>query len=351
MKGERLYKALGDIDDSVLAEYEDSFRRKKIKRIYKICAIAASLCIVFSGTAMALVNSRYFKAKMPESNDASASQQESNTEIALHSEETNEDIAIIKKWSELTNAEKYSEAKYNNIQYCSYGNQVDNKYIGENLGSVKLSATDYTTDKAYTSTAVIYRIKDIADKCAIALKFDDDDRFYAYTNSEYLPDTLQGLIDDLNLKSTINFGYSYIWYENGNNEYKIDDIDDSKVWDVLLKEASAKCTTFDNEKQDRSVCDSLDITISLPSLGYDNRAFTFFADGYVTTNILDTGKTFFIGKKATNQLFNYIKNNGTEITTAVATTSSGVTSSANSGSSSSYSGSASVKTAPAHLPD
>ena len=49
-----------------------------------------------------------------------------------------------------------------------------------------------------------------------------------------------------------------------------------------------------------------DSSISLSLLGYENISISVTRDGYITTNILDTGKAFYIGKNAAENFLSYL---------------------------------------------
>ena len=53
----------------------------------------------------------------------------------------------------------------------------------------------------------------------------------------------------------------------------------------------------------------MNVSVNVPMLGYENINLGFTEDGYIITNILDTGKAFFIGKDKTEVFKNYVINN------------------------------------------
>ena len=50
----------------------------------------------------------------------------------------------------------------------------------------------------------------------------------------------------------------------------------------------------------------MEISVDIPILGYRNISCSLTEEGYLVTNILDTGKAFFIGKEKVQEFVNYI---------------------------------------------
>ena len=67
----------------------------------------------------------------------------------------------------------------------------------------------------------------------------------------------------------------------------------------------------------------ISVSINIELLGYENISLTVTEDGYLTTNILDTGKAFFIGKEKAEEFYGYVRENceGTEKITYIVNSS------------------------------
>ena len=50
----------------------------------------------------------------------------------------------------------------------------------------------------------------------------------------------------------------------------------------------------------------MNISINFELLGYKNISIGITEDGYITTNILDTGKAFFIGPEKATEFMDYV---------------------------------------------
>ena len=68
-------------------------------------------------------------------------------------------------------------------------------------------------------------------------------------------------------------------------------------------------TTLENVYDDREMYVShMGISVDIPLLGYENISLSVTEEGYLTTNILDTGKAFYIGKDKVNAFVDYVLN-------------------------------------------
>lgn len=226
--------------------------------------------------------------------------------------EVESDLATVPKWEDLTICQQFSTVEYNGQNYdCKYG-EVPTDMIGESLGDATLSGYDVYSENTYTKNASLYSIKTISQECAIALQFEGTTEYYAYINAYYRPETLGDFIDDLNLKETVSFGS--IWYDDTytdeEGKYHFDniefpDVDDEAIWTMLFSNTSVENIHTDN----LNYTTIMSISVDIPILGYKNISCSVTEEGYLVTNILDTGKTFNIGKEKVQEFVDYILNN------------------------------------------
>jgi hypothetical protein len=80
--------------------------------------------------------------------------------------------------------------------------------------------------------------------------------------------------------------------------------DTSVIWDMLLSNPN-----LPNEGNAKYREELIDISVNLNILGIKNKSFAFNSDGYIQTNILESGKTFFIGKDKVNMFIEYVTQN------------------------------------------
>ncbi len=215
----------------------------------------------------------------------------------------------MKTWDEKTISEKFWIFNYNSMTYSSRVTKIDDEKVGEAIADVTLNGIDEINDISYTSNGIMYSINGISEKCAVAINFAEDKNYYVYVNSYYKPETLSEFMAALNLKENASFGAVY--FTRINKDKTVDTLEftgleEDYVWSVLLNNSSSKNV----ENYDRMQFGvAMTVSVDVPILGYKNISLGFTEDGYITTNILDTGKAFFIGEDKTEVFKNYVIDN------------------------------------------
>ena len=210
------------------------------------------------------------------------------------------------KWGQLGISEQYPQVLVGGVPYTSRAHKISIEQIGTHLYDVEMTQTD-ENEKLHTINAEIYEIKSISTNCAVAIHYEDYDGFYVFVNPVYQPGTLGDLIESLNLKETMTIGNVYYsGYRNGEYvqvEYSLDNISEI-VWELLLSDPTVPST------QEREYGEEwLAVSISLSDFGYENIALSITRDGYLQTNVLETGKIFYIGEEKTKAFAEYIYRN------------------------------------------
>lgn len=214
------------------------------------------------------------------------------------------DIAYIKKWNEKEIYEQFSFYK----DYTSTSQAIGTDDIGKYIEETKLQGYDeYNPKTSHGTFAEVYEIKNINKECAVALKFPGFNDFYVYINHMYRPENLGQFINDLNLMENISFGTIYHDYFEGNNNrsFEFYGITKEDVWNYLFKDnLDAKNVHSDINWYVPAMSISTNVNI----LGLNNISLAVTEDGYLTTNILATGKTFYIGEEKVNTFMEFVKN-------------------------------------------
>lgn len=219
---------------------------------------------------------------------------------------TNSMEAIVPKWEEKNITEKFYSVEVQEVLYNARPKKIDESLIGESLGKEELESQDTYTEEIYKINANIYELKGYPIKCAVALKFEDDNDYYTYINAYYRPRTLREFLDDLNLKETLEFGS--VWYEDKDNNYELiefPDVEDDVIWNMLFDDETLKNVHIDGEYHDTI----MGISVNIPIFGYENISVSVSNDGYLTTNIFETGKTFYIGEEKVQKFASYVLEN------------------------------------------
>lgn len=223
------------------------------------------------------------------------------------------------KWDEMSISQQYTEVEYNNGKYMSKSIKIPSEKILKNISNNSVIigySMDYNTSKK-SKNAKIYSIKGISEECAIAVKFDEDNSYYVYVNYLYRPNTLGELVKDLNLKENTFFGTIYYTYMDQTTqkvtEVEFYDVDNKVIWSKLFNDLNLEniYSDVDSGKYvSERLVQRIDIKVNIPLLGYDKLCNISLTDkGYLLTNILETGKGFFIGKEKIQEFLDYVIDN------------------------------------------
>lgn len=221
-------------------------------------------------------------------------------------------IEVIPKWGELTIAQQFSLVENNGKKYDVRNTKVLQERIGNKIGEVVVKGYDTYTKATYTHNAELYKMKNFPEECVIAVKYENTNEYYVAINAYYKPATLKDFMEDLNLREIVSFGT--IFYDDynidkdGNVKYEsieFPNVDDNIIWKMLFDDV-----TVENVYDDRELyAATMDISVNIPLLGYENIGVSVNEYGYLITNILETGKAFYIGEEKVQKFVNYIIEN------------------------------------------
>ena len=308
-KANRLLSAMEGIRDEYIceaaapAESAGAGRPPKRNRWIRWSALAACLC------AAALGGAALYR---------SASSPRWPVKEIPASQSSGENAAPLPRWEERGISEQYSSLPYGGEEYGGTAARLEEGQTDGLLGSAVLSGQDYYTDEIHTAQGGVYRIRGIAAACAVAVRFEGDEEgemegtedggYYVYRNSAYRPETLGQLIHDLNLRETLSFGPAWYNAEKADGSWAqiaFPDLPDEEVWERLLSDPALPNVWSDQTP----FINAMSISVNIPLLGYENISLGVTADGYLTTNILDTGKAFCIGEEAARSFIDYVLEN------------------------------------------
>ncbi len=313
-----LLKAIGDIDDKYLndeiAKEEKNRDVPQIKvnvmKRFKIKYVLASVCVIIIAvigiSKMNLFNSSKeigdYKWKVKE---------------VYLDENSEEELAIAKRWDELTITEKFYSVEYLNSTYdTSRHTKIPSEMIGKKLGTATLTGYDENEEINHTINATIFEVNKFPKECVIAVQFEGQSDYYVYINTYYKPKTLRDFMEDLNLKDIVTFGtvyYNY-WDEKSEKNFNIEfyDVDDEIILKKLFDNLDLENVYSDNDiakYTSEKFAQSIGISVDIPVLGYNNRSVSLTDKGYLITNIFETGKAFYIGEEKVQEFIEYVINN------------------------------------------
>ncbi len=304
MKEERIFLALGEADEELLLQCEAAIKTWPLqkKRRWALAGITACLLLAI-GAGVTLQQLFSSKGEYPV--------KYLSTEGNVNS---SEEITVVIPWEELTLPEQYTELELNGLQYSTAQTAYDGA-LGDLLGTAKIVGMD---DKGtlQTTEGTVYRLQDMTPEAAVLVEFEKEPGiFYVYGNSLYYPDTLGEFLVGLNLKENLHFNDTIYWKNYTRPDGKeatveFSGADSEMLWELLFSKTEAvieKQYDYDPAfMEDRRV---LDFSVNVPVLGSYNISIAITENGYLTTNILSTGKAFYIGKDRVQTVLDYVTEN------------------------------------------
>ncbi|MBQ6824767.1 MAG: hypothetical protein IJP27_08945 [Clostridia bacterium] len=200
-------------------------------------------------------------------------------------------------WEELPLQAQYFEIPYQGVRYSSRTVSVAAELCEEQLDSFAVQTGDYTGETVYECKITLAKIQGISCDCAVAVRFDGGEEWFAYTNPYYKPKTLGDLIADLNLEENLVVGSA--WYHSS---VEFPAMPAEEVWKLLRK------TKAENVYSGQMLPEWMAVEVSIPLLGIYESSLRVTEEGYLVTNLLDTGKAFFIGEEAVENFVGYVTN-------------------------------------------
>lgn len=174
-----------------------------------------------------------------------------------------------------------------------YESQISNispEYVAHQLLETSISGTNDLTNEKYESDCTVFAIKGISEDYAVAVRLADSDRYMLYRNPSAMPKTLDDMAESLSLSENLHLGTVYRYDEN-NNLIPCGNIESKDFSDWLLSLPTSECLPF-------GAFTSVDfiIEVSLPVLNMTERVVEVSENGYIRTNIIDSGAVFFVGE-------------------------------------------------------
>ncbi|MDR0220188.1 MAG: hypothetical protein LBI54_02150 [Lachnospiraceae bacterium] len=335
MKSKLLFMAIGNIDDSFIdedAEVTASGKEGKNGRAATFAPWGKGLlplaaCLVLAVFIGPRLFNNQVEVESPAPSPVANPPAQENVAQA--------EIAIVPRWEEMSMPQKFSRVMFNGVEYTvttvffspfvSSGFDADGREIaafagsqygtleiapteiGELIGAATARGYDSYEGKEYTADCEIYALHNIASECAVAVKFAGDEGYYPFKNPYYEPATLGDLIDGLNLRENLVFNrIHYDYFEDGAYVMSVYTLTDYDVlWDFLLADTAAK------NAPEMLGAGLMEVSIDVNVIGYRNISLAVNDQGYLQTNILDTGKAFYIGEDRVRAFMDYVLANGT----------------------------------------
>ena len=301
----RLMKVISDIpDDMITSAANEKTKKPWYKNFAVLGTAAACICAVAVGGVLLAMNGQGgYPIKY----------------IYLDADDikTEENVAYVPKWHERTIEEQYRTLTLSGELYGSRCTEIDSSLIQEKIASATASGYDDYTEKTYTTDVEVYSISKVSEDFAVAVKFAQDDGYYVYEISDYIPDSLESFVSDLNLHENLSFSgkiTSKIWLDDGKprDDVTFEGDVNKAVWDILLSDTDIPITIMDGDEvtmHTMSRGKTMHIGISVKLFGYNNIVMDVDEKGYLSTNILSFAKYFYIGEEKAKEFIDYVEKN------------------------------------------
>ncbi len=295
MNGNELLDKMDLIDPKYIEEAGKMQKKRNV--MLKYLPYVASLLLVLSlaGTYFAYVHKSQGlrESQILDYTEESSQNSEYITKHVTSDEGTGEEIAVVMQWDDMTDACRYKSLVYGDKEYTTGLIAVWEENVGDALDYADISGYDIYTDTTHTLNRLCCAIAGINPEAAVCVKFNETDKYhYAYVNTNYTPETLGDFISDLNLTETLETGLIYD-ERDSSQTIVYEDVDKSLIFEMLLSD-----TTLENEPDGtyKDVGKNIfEISVSVDVLGYHNVTITLTDTGYMWTNILSSGKYFYVG--------------------------------------------------------
>ena len=312
MNREKLKKMISMIDDEKLAEAAVSpeqqgvhpATRSMVSPVWQKAIMAAAVVLFFISAVFVWTRLR------PGLNPT-------ETMITTVNETTTAATMVAPKWEEREVFEKYiGGAVISGIEYQSSVRELDENLIEAKLGDLKLTGYDIYTDKTYEISATFYRIQHIDPDCVVAVRYEGYDGCYGFFNSTFKFKTLADLINRLDLPEHLKINNAFthsVWYGDINKELLRWDTyslpDPGIVWKQLL--ARTDSINEGEAARDKLGWEVMSISIDYAPAGQSKIGIVLFDNGYLTTNILWSLQSFYIGEEAVMAFRDFVLTKGT----------------------------------------
>lgn len=237
--------------------------------------------------------------------------------------ETQNETIIIPRWDEMDLTGQYGSFEYDGREYNANGAKLGDYTLGEPLGSIMLKGYDIYEDKEYEAKGEIYSIEGISAECALALWFTEPagTEYYIYINSWYTPQTLGQFMEDLNfyegLRAT-RIGQLRLLDGSGTGGGLSADMEYTTAVpsrELLLEQLSEyrdleNVYERDNEKFNWATT-FMSFGVTVPLSGGEVSIW-ITENGYLVTNIFETGKAFYLGRDAAFAMMNALSGEETD---------------------------------------
>lgn len=302
-KSMRLLQALGDIDGQLAddALHSDTTMARQRQRRY--AALAACVCLL---SAAVLLYSggdrgeRWFPVERIIWGTGGEGAQSTAT-------------SVVRRWEEKLIFQQYPAL---DDHWHTTGAVLPEATVGDYYETRTLTGYDeYEPQATHTIQARICTVQGLSPACVLAVQYGGTGDYYCFVNYGYRPETLGQFWQDLNLAENLQLSVAHYDYQKVTGLHAnvtLTGVTTEMVWDQLICDAQDTPNQHDDL---RPMYRTMELRVDLPLLGIHGISLAVTQDGWLTTNILATGKSFYLGAEKTQAFADFLKANlaGSEV--------------------------------------
>ena len=232
------------------------------------------------------------------------------------------EITMIPEWDSMRICEKYKTIEGGAFAgYSAACRGIDADAVGEKLAEITMMGYDVYKGETHRTGAAVYAVRNADTACAVCVKYENDDGYYVFFNTEAKFTTLGEFATGFGLEEYLVFrnSFSDSCWKNGRIEeglyktdyYRLSDL--SVIYGMLFSDLDAPYIEMENRDyiqiMDKSE-NSIGIAVDCLSTGQENVGIQIYDNGYLVTNIGASGKIFEIGTERAKAFIDYIRENG-----------------------------------------
>lgn len=323
---ERIFEAMGQIDDRFIAEIEDLKPQAKKKKL--LTAISLAACFAICAVSTALILPKYLKSPDDITGDK---------DLDFYKYHTSEDFLDSSSLNLSFNGQTMQDAvmvekvvsviQDNKFHSYSSSRVIDPELVGDRIGEVwvRTCRRNYVTNTDNEVThlrADMYKIKGIGDDVAIALKYKDSveylttTHYYTFVNTSLSVSSLSELYSKLSSPSYLSFSEKLNFRyraENNETDYSARKITSSLALEDALLALDGEALVIDEDLK-KNILVNCDTQLYLnASLSCFSTSAIILDNGYM---IVTAGRLFVfdIGKDRAKAFIDLALSSSEEIT-------------------------------------
>jgi hypothetical protein len=160
----------------------------------------------------------------------------------------------------------------------------------------------------------------MSEQVSLAVKFVNENGYYAYLNTAYRPEALENLLSDTSFNQTTTFNSCFIVKGESETTKTIPFNNGQSILDVIYADTSLINLRSEDDFASQALIrnriggkvldiewtDAYEFNLKVAALANDDASISFYDNGIMKINIIHRASYFEVGTSAFNQVKNYI---------------------------------------------